>query len=89
MTERDMNMPGPVSDSYDPEWGTSAKAEEIADALQSTYVRISGVLGNQPPKDIRSLVSEEIEHRRSINATLTEWEWRIIRFALERAKDSL
>ena len=82
-------MPGPVSDSYDPEWGTSSAANDIIDALSTVYDRVSGVLGNQPAKNIRRLVADEYEHRKFINATLSEWDWRIIRFALERARDSI
>ena len=82
-------MPGPVSDSYDPEWGTSANAEPIIDALETLYDRVTGILGGSPPVDIRQLALEQDDRADAINATLSEWEWRIIRFALERAQDSI
>lgn len=80
-------MPGPVSDSYDPEWGTSSKREEIDDALEHVYDRLTGLLSGMPPEDIRRLVNEDREQ--PIPATLTEWEWRILRFAVERARDCI
>jgi hypothetical protein len=82
-------MPGPVSDSYDPEWGTLANAESIEEALDSMYDRVSGILGQEPPVDIRVLVAESYKRSRLLPATLTEWEWRIVRFALECASDSI
>ena len=88
-TERteDRNMPGPVSDSYDPEWGTAANGDKIREALGAVYHRVSLVLGNQEPLWIVRLVQKELP--REITATMTEREWRIVRFALERAKDSI
>lgn len=81
-------MPGPVSDSYDPEWGTGANAGEIVDAIQAVYDKLSVILGNQPPLWILDLVRSESLNR-IIEAKLTEREWRILRFACERAKDSI
>lgn len=80
-------MPGPVSDSYDPEWGTSAHGEEIRIALSEVYDRVSAVLGHKPPMDIRVLVCSELDD--PISATMSEYEWRMIRFALERAQESI
>lgn len=80
-------MPGPMSDSYDPEWGTSSNAAEISEALDEVYHRVSGVLGGRPPQEILGLVRSDLPQ--PISATLTEREWRLIRFALERANESL
>lgn len=81
-------MPGSVSDNYDPEWGTSAKAQVIDDALESVYDRLTGFLGGKPPMDIRKLaIADDLE--RPISQTMTEREWRLLRFAIERARDSL
>jgi hypothetical protein len=82
-------MPGPVSDSYDPEWGTSSNAQDIVDAISKMYSRASGVLGGRPPVNIRELAYQEHELTHPITTTLSEWEWRIIWFALERAGDSI
>jgi hypothetical protein len=86
-------MPGPVSDSYDPEWGTGYNGSLIKEALGRLYGRVSEILGNKPPIYILDLVDEDELECPSlptpIAATLTEWEWRVLRFALERAKDSI
>lgn len=80
-------MPGPMSDSYDPEWGTSSKAAEIREALAETYDVVSEVLRNSPPMDIRKLVDADLP--KIIGSALTERQWRLIRFSLERAKESI
>ena len=82
-------MPGPVSDSFDPEWGTTSNAEPIHDAISTLYDRVSGILGHREPMDIRKLALQADELTQTIPATLTEWEWRIIRFSLERAGESI
>lgn len=81
-------MPGPVSDSYDPEWGTIAEAEEIYDSLQRVYKKVSKILGEKPPIYIKELVLAN-DLNTLLTAELTEQEWRIIRFAIERAYHSL
>ena len=80
-------MPGPVSDSYDPEFGTGANCDEISSALRGVYREVSDILGKQPPMYILDLVRADL--RKSIKATLTEKQWRLIRFALERAEESI
>lgn len=80
-------MPGPVSDSYDPEWGTSANAAEIVDELRELYTRLSIVLGKQPPIHILTLVRSELS--KPVPAVMSEKDWRLIRFAVERAIDSI
>ena len=81
-------MPGPVSDSYDAEWGTAANGDEIKDAIQAVYDKLSNILGHQPPLFILDLMQEK-GLTRNITAGLTEKEWRILRFACERARDSI
>lgn len=88
-------MPGPISDSFDPEWGTSSVADEISDSLSEMYSLVSAIIerglpteASTKPIDIRVLASSpELQTR--ITATLTEQQWRLLRFALERAKESL
>ena len=80
-------MPGPVSDSYDPEWGTAANGDEIRDALSDVYDRLSGILGGREPMWIMELVGADLPT--PIAATLSEREWRLLRFACERAQDSI
>jgi len=81
-------MPGPVSDRYDPEWGTGDNADEIREAIQEVYDKLSVVLGQSKPLYILDLVRVHGLNKR-IDATLTEKEWRILRFACERAKESI
>lgn len=83
-------MPGPVSDSYDPEWGTGANAAEISEALDAVYKRLTKILGGQPPMYILDLVRSEFRNLNyQIPASLTAKEWRLLRFAVERARDSI
>lgn len=83
-------MPGDVSDSYDPEWGTEANRDAIFVALGQVYARVSAVLGGAPPMPILDLVAaEESVPPATATARLTVKEWRLIRFALERAREDL
>jgi hypothetical protein len=82
-----------VSDSYDPEWGTSDVRDEIATALEAMYARVSNILDNRPPKPILEVVRTDDAPRNAIvlplDGQLTERQWRLLRFALERALESL
>lgn len=80
-------MPGPISDSYDPEWGSGSHRERIRNELNSVYVKVSTILLNNPPIFIGDLVTRELPEK--IQAELSEKDWRLIRFALERAGESL
>ncbi len=80
-------MPGPVSDSYDPEWSTGHNAGLITDALDGVYEKLSTILKKKPPMYILNLV--EADMPREITAVLTEKDWRLLRFAVERARDSI
>ena len=83
-------MPGPVSDAYHPEWGTCDNQDQIAEAIQEVYDKISAFLEFEPPIHIMNLVQSELPRLdRGIDALLSEREWRILRFACERARDSL
>lgn len=80
-------MPGPVSDSYDAEFGTGENASEIRDSLKAVYDVMTGVLSNEPPMYIIDLVRAYLP--RKIHPCLTEKQCRLIRFALKRAMDSI
>jgi hypothetical protein len=80
-------MPGPVSDSYDPEFGTGFNAGRVSHAIVRVYARVTDILGGVPPLPILELVDSDLD--RPITATLTEKEWRLLRFACERATDSI
>ena len=81
-------MPGPVSDSYDPEFGTSHNVQQIKDALDDVYKTLTYVLDGQPPIYILDLVQAD-NLNNTIQARLTEKQWRLLRFCVERAGDSL
>jgi len=79
-------MPGPVSDSYDPEFVTGANAHDVKEAIQDVIDRANGLLG---PKLKYIVEVAQGEPGRVIEANLTEREWRIIRFGLSRALESI
>lgn len=81
------NMPGPCSDSYDPEWSTVDNADRIREALLDMHKKLTSVLGDTPPIFILSLLESEFNN--TMTVMLTEKEWRILRFACERAKESI
>jgi hypothetical protein len=80
-------MPGPVSDAYDPEWGTDQAADDIREALREEYKRVSGILGYKPPVFIGELI--HMDQGPAISEALSERSWRLLRFALERAIESV
>ncbi len=85
-------MPGPVSDSYDPEWSTGDNRASIDEALDHVYGKLTGILKGKPPVYILDLVNdcrEEGMGNNQLPAILGENEWRLLRFAVERARDSL
>lgn len=83
-------MPGPVSDSYDPQWGTAATSAAIREALDRLYSEVSLILNDEPPVNILSLMNKEAQLNTPLPAVvLTEWQWRMIRFAIERANESI
>lgn len=73
-------MPGPVSDSYDPEFGTGANAAAVREALQEIRDELTAVLG----PDLKNIV--EVAHMPKRGK---ERQRRLIRFAIDRAMESL
>ncbi len=80
-------MPGPVSDSYDHEFGTAENAAAVQNAIKAAYIIVTDVLDGQPPKPIMDVVLGG--NGGGIEATLDERVWRCLRFACERALESL
>jgi hypothetical protein len=80
-------MPGPVSDSFDPEFGTGANAGEVRAAIEGVVARITEQLG----PSLRNIVEiayegpEGPEHP----PAFSENELRVIRFGLNRALETL
>lgn len=80
-------MPEPVSDSYHPEFGTRERANQIIKTLSAVYAKLSMILKLRNPVYILTLVDSDLPDR--LAGVLTEKEWRLLRFAIERAKDSI
>jgi len=79
-------MPGPVSDSYCPEFSTSSNRQLVADAIQEQVDKITELLGPEL-KYIVSVCAGPQGKGKTIR--LTEKELRVIRFALNRALETL
>lgn len=80
-------MPGPVSSSYDPEFGTGENADTVREGVEEVRNAIANFIGDPELKNILDVVrSTSAGHK---NCALTERELRIIRFGLNRALESL
>jgi hypothetical protein len=82
-------MPGPVSDSYDPEFGTGATAERLREQIELVRDRITtrAFKGDASLKNIIEVINGPTGNR--LGCKLNEREWRIIRFCLNRALESI
>lgn len=80
-------MPGPHSDSYDPEFGTGANAYRVREAIERQVAALTDSLG-PGLKNILDIVDGPAG-RRLPARRLSERDARIIRFALNRALESL
>jgi hypothetical protein len=80
-------MPGPVSDSYDPEFGTGDNAAMVRTAIEGVRNKLAKPLS----KELRNIVELAVEGPIGTphTITLTENELRVVRFALNRALESL
>jgi hypothetical protein len=81
--------PGPVSDAYHPEFSTCDNADRIVQALQEMHASISAILDGRKPLYILELLESEKLNRKIAPVQLSEKEWRILRFACERAWESI
>lgn len=85
-------MPGPVSDSYDPEFGTGSNAQMVRDAIDKVRGDITEKLGPELLNIVEIAQSDE-EYGNNLDTAhdmvLTEKELRVIRFCLDRAKESI
>jgi hypothetical protein len=86
-------MPGPVSDSYDPEFGTAENAMMVHDAVHYVRDLLGIAIGSEarlPVVDMaRSELLEENPASPALTVVFTERQLRIMRFALDRALESL
>jgi hypothetical protein len=86
-------MPGPVSDSYDPEFGTGARASEVREAITKLRDLVANRIGSDVLQDIVDL-SERYNATQSPEVDQKPWpfserELRIIRFCMNRALESI
>ena len=79
-------MPGPVSDSYDPEFGTAGNAANVAEAILETKIQIDKAL-NSELKSILNVVDGKKGPMHAIE--LNERQLRIIRFCLSRTLECI
>ena len=79
-------MPGPVSDAYDPEFGTGNDAQAVRDAIQAVVNEISGRIGMRL-EPILGIVRGGPGGLSPVR--FSDREIRIIRFGLARALESL
>ncbi len=79
-------MPGPTSDSFDPDFGTAERADEFREHLGRLYARVAELIGS-PPVDFRTLPDREAGEL--LTHTFSERDWRFIRYALESAQEGV
>lgn len=75
-------MPGPVSDSYDPEFGTAANRHDVIEGLRGAHKDISGCLGDEL-KHIVGVAQGDDGERMGFRTN--ERQLRLIRFAINAA----
>lgn len=80
-------MPGPVSDSYDPEFGTGANAEEVCLAIQNVVDFLGNLYLGPELKNIVEVVRGP--QGKVVKVPLSEREMRTIRFGLNRAMETI
>ena len=79
-------MPGPVSDSRDPEFGTASNRHDVADAIEQVLSFTNDLLG----PDLKNIVVvAQGEPGRIHKTSLSEKSLRVIRFGLRRALEDL
>lgn len=79
-------MPGPVSDSFDPEFGTGANSAEVSDRIREIVEHIGRVLGPQ----LFDIVGVAYGGRgKKVAFPIYERDLRVIRFACNRALESI
>ena len=79
-------MPGPVSDSFDPEYGTSSNKQDVREALEVVRDKIGKPLG-PALKNIVSVVHGKKWELHQFR--FTEQELRVMRFGLNKALEFL
>lgn len=78
-------MPGPVSDSYDPVWGTADNAGQVRDGIKELDAKLTTFLNGTPPRYILTVIQEANGIREAY--PFSERELRILRYACRVALD--
>jgi hypothetical protein len=77
-----------MSDSYDPEFGTGENAAVVREAVEGLRDQLTKLIGSKKRLPIVSVIeSDELKNRSVLE--LTERSLRIMRFAVDRALESL
>jgi hypothetical protein len=79
-------MPGPVSDSYDPEFGTGANAHDVREAIDAVRERLGQHIGEELKNIVQVVHGNEGLH---YSYPFSEQELRVLRFCCDRAKESI
>jgi hypothetical protein len=79
-------MPGPVSDAYDPEFSTVGNANQVRAAIEDQRDKINTLLG---PRLNNILHVVHGPNGGSFTMNLSERDLRVIRFALNRAIETI
>lgn len=79
-------MPGPVSDSYDPEFGTGSNAQDVLDGIKEARDIIGETLGEKLSPIVGVAQGPDGE---CVEIKLSERHRRLIRFALNRALETI
>ena len=81
-------MPGPVSDSYDPVFGTGVNADAVIDIIRVARDKLSKQLGSELANIVD--VAHWPSGRRTMHKLrLTERDCRALRFAANRALEDI
>ena len=79
-------MPGPTSDSYDPEFGTGDNANSVRNAILKAIDKLTAKLG----PDLKNIVVVADGPKGKVfNVKLSEKDLRALRFAALRSLDSI
>jgi hypothetical protein len=80
-------MPGPVSDSYDPVWGSTANQDEVTGRIRELRAHITHLLGNKPVENILGVLRNKNYNRTILRTDFTLSDLRLIRFICGVALD--
>jgi hypothetical protein len=86
---KEKQMPGPVSDGYDPEFGTVENAEHVKEGLREVLSEIRNKLGEELKDIVEVSLDENSEYDMNHEMLLSERQLRLIRFSILRALETI